>query len=436
VFLIIRALRASVIGLAKLTWWFLKALYNLPRTLPAIWSEIRHGVKRCSVCEADLSGWDVCDICGTDQNSPDIDDRRKRLSEKVTIPAPRLQLKFYDLARRVSLAAASAAILISFLLMSIVNLVMIGELEPLSILATILLGIWVTLLLSAPAVYYMGKRWLLPFSPKLAGAWTVVSLVLLFGVNSSFFGGFWLGTILAILMLTPIALVWFQLSFRLILKNQRQRWEQFFSVSAIDVGYSGRPGASLSIAGLDKTNVSIGQQGEQLTADSVRGSIEKKSILFNSLVHPNYKFLGDLDHALLLGSSLLLIDTKRWRAGRYSGSQGNVLRDGEVFDGGNISLGKWVQIMRDDMGSKVSVEGYVVMTNPASIVGGDGRLGSDVSLVTLEHFQELIEEKSASNTSLPPARAIEFLSTLVSDSGGGFEARYFSLSDLDEAILG
>lgn len=431
---VFRTFRAALIGIFRLTWWFLKAVYHLPRTLRMVWFEARYGVQRCVVCEADLAGTRVCEVCATDQQSDEVGSRRTRFEDVVTAPPPPLPFKFYDLARRISLASSSFAIFIAFLLMSVSVIYAFIARGAVSGFSAIPTAILTSLALSAPALYFMSNRWALPFDLKRAGIWAAVSCFLVFGFFRDFFASTWIGISLLVLMLATLVLVGFQVLFPFFLRRQRQRWEQFFSASSIDIGFSGRPGSSLSLSGLDEYKISIGQQGEQLTAEKSRGSLDKKSILFNSLIHPEHQNLGDLDHALLVGDKLILVDTKRWRADSYSTSQGNVLRDGEPFDGGNISLGKWIEILGNDLRDLVTIEGYVVMTNPSSILSGDGQLSSNVHLTTLKDFQELLQNIAESNEVLPPTVAIQFLTSLLSEDGVGIGKRQMILTELDLAM--
>jgi len=236
--------------------------------------------------------------------------------------------------------------------------------------------------MTAPAVFFMNRRWTLPFDLRSAAVWILVSLFFLLGVMRAFYTSNWVFTILLVTMLLTILLVIFQLVFPFLIRGQRVRWEEFYSASMVEPGYVGQPGSALTIASLDAEKVSSGQHGEQVTAQASRGSLEKKTLLFNSLVHPQHPELGDLDHALLIGNTLVVIDSKRWRSGLYTNSMGNVLRDGEPFMGGTISLGHWVDLMASELDVS-RVLGFVVMTNPSSIIGGSGKLSDNVQLITL-----------------------------------------------------
>jgi hypothetical protein len=254
------------------------------------------------------------------------------------------------------------------------------------------------------------------------------------GTTSSFFFGSWLGFLISGAMLILISLVWFQLSYPLFLKKQLQRWQEFYAASTLDVGFSGRPGSALSLASLDPNRTETGQLGEQVTAEATRGSLEKKSILFNSLVHPGHMGLGDLDHALVVGDTVMLIDSKRWRAGSYSQSQGNVLRDGEPFEGGNISLGKWVQLVYRDLAPEIKIQGYVVLTNPSSFVSGPGIISESIELISLSNFQDLIQATANENETLPSAEVIQYFSSMVTEKSVGAVKAEMTLSDLDIAL--
>lgn len=96
----------------------------------------------------------------------------------------------------------------------------------------------------------------------------------------------------------------------------------------------GKPGASVEDSGLDASRVAVGAEGERRTARHLEkllgfeGLRILHSMRFNPLEHTN----GDIDHVLVYGRNIILVDSKVWTPGEYSFStdENDQISDDEV----------------------------------------------------------------------------------------------------------
>ena len=87
----------------------------------------------------------------------------------------------------------------------------------------------------------------------------------------------------------------------------------------------GTPGASLAKATtMAHDAVQAGLQGERTTA-TILNAIDADVHVFHSLRVPGFAS-GDVDHAVVTGNKLVLIDSKQWKAGFYWSLGGRVFR--------------------------------------------------------------------------------------------------------------
>lgn len=98
----------------------------------------------------------------------------------------------------------------------------------------------------------------------------------------------------------------------------------------------GEPGSSLSESGLDAGRVEAGLSGEKRTAEHLwkltgfDGLRIFHSMRFNPLEHTK----GDIDHVLMYGQNIILLDSKVWTPGTYSfdtDDSGRIVDDEKVL---------------------------------------------------------------------------------------------------------
>ncbi|PRX45973.1 nuclease-like protein [Prauserella shujinwangii] len=104
------------------------------------------------------------------------------------------------------------------------------------------------------------------------------------------------------------------------------------------------------------------QVGERLTADLLSRYLTRLpgARVFHGLAWPDSVF-ADIDHAVLCGRRLVLIESKLWLPGHYTlDADGGLLRDGRRFRGGGTRLADGVEAYRRLL-PEVEVRGALVL---------------------------------------------------------------------------
>lgn len=429
-----------------MAWKLLGLFARLPKLVKMAWLEtVLDTPVRCEVCQSDITGQTQCATCGFSPDHHSVANHKSELKPFLKSKGSLLPLRVFDLARRISIGTAGVSIAVSLLFYSglyvygLVFYAVAGRIGEYFALYNPIWWLVTALFVTLPSLVALANRWLLITWPQFLFLWSAFSLFFAFVLHTI------LGTgsvspmmiavnVVAVLIAMNVVANLVVGLFSLQMRQQRALWDEYFVASSVKRGFSGRPGASLELANLDDGLVLQGQLGEQITANRLRGSMESKSILFNSIVDPDLK-IGDLDHALLIGDQLLLIDSKRWRPGNYSVSQGNILRDGEPFLEGNPSLQSWVVHYRAKFPQLVSVTGLIVLTNPGSVIQGKGELSSDVRLASLRELQQIMDFKRATNEETPDPKVVQYFMSLVSDPAAEGATERLELSDYDQTLL-
>lgn len=105
---------------------------------------------------------------------------------------------------------------------------------------------------------------------------------------------------------------------------------------------------------------------------------------------------GDTDHILLVGSEVILIDTKRWKSKKnYSvGDDGQALRTNKSFPGGNLHMRQAIHMWLDYLDEDASVTGIVCINAEDTVVFRNRNWYTHpYRLVELARFEELLNEK-------------------------------------------
>lgn len=178
----------------------------------------------------------------------------------------------------------------------------------------------------------------------------------------------------------------------------------------------GRPGSSLDQADLSSANIQRGQTGEQIFSAAIAGLTGKfdLTLMFNSLRVPGMSN-ADMDHVLVTGDSIMIIDAKNWGAGDYEVVQGNVWKDGQPFDGGSVNIEAFRAALQDHLRHKISVEARVVMIQENSKVNGETRLSEKATLTTLGKFLDDYTQMPKEAEVMPSASLVSALLDLSSD---------------------
>lgn len=158
-------------------------------------------------------------------------------------------------------------------------------------------------------------------------------------------------------------------------------------------------------------------KSEWMTLDLLSGYLGQipAARIFHGLAWPGSS-RAEVDHAVLCGRKLLLIESKLWPAGHYtSDGNGGLLRDGESFDGGSLRLSRTVAAYQMLL-PKVQVEGIVLVHTtepglvtcrvddsvPLEVVSPEtfvchigGRLAEEPAVVERDVFLTLLDQVKA-----------------------------------------
>lgn len=183
--------------------------------------------------------------------------------------------------------------------------------------------------------------------------------------------------------------------------------------------YFGSSGASLTWQafspdykekdGMDQMLARVGLEGERDTTSFLKRWMRDKpnAVLVDSVhirgwgkedIDPETGFIdgGDTDHILLIGSEVILIDTKRWKSKRnYSvGDRGEALRSNKPFPGGNIHMNKAVYMWLNYLDEDASITGMVcINAEEVTVFRNRNWYTNNYRLVELDRFEELLNEK-------------------------------------------
>lgn len=125
----------------------------------------------------------------------------------------------------------------------------------------------------------------------------------------------------------------------------------------------GSPGGGLrSVDTYGKKVAAIGSYGERVTATLLEDGLADipEARIFHQLRFPGSEN-ADVDHAVVIGDTVILVDAKVWKPGVYTWSRyGSVLRDGQEFPGGDNHMAAAVAGYEDLMPSSTRVVALLV----------------------------------------------------------------------------
>lgn len=105
---------------------------------------------------------------------------------------------------------------------------------------------------------------------------------------------------------------------------------------------------------------------------------------------------GDTDHVLIIGTEVILIDTKRWKSKRnYTvADDGRVLRTAKPFPGGNVHMREAIHMWLDYLHEDASLTGLVfINAEETQVFRNRNWYTQAYRLVELDRFLELLNEK-------------------------------------------
>lgn len=139
--------------------------------------------------------------------------------------------------------------------------------------------------------------------------------------------------------------------------------EDLLPKEALAARVHGEPGRDLSVARFGE-NAKLGVEGEKRTARLIEESVLPGlpgARLINGLRWPGTEH-ADIDHAVIVGNRIALIDSKMWADGNYWWDNKQLFRDGTNLDA--FKLGAAVSALRSAYPTCV-IEGWVVIHSPS-----------------------------------------------------------------------
>lgn len=148
----------------------------------------------------------------------------------------------------------------------------------------------------------------------------------------------------------------------------------------------GTAGGSLNSAGFDERATQAGIDGERRVG-AILDKLAKSHpgvYVFHAVKLPGH--YGDLDHVVLVGSTVIVIDTKNWKSNaRYTlRDDDTVYRDGRDFPGGKVKVQQYVDQIRGYTGMKTV--GFLAIANRSARIDPDSR--SDWDFVNLDGLEK------------------------------------------------
>lgn len=182
----------------------------------------------------------------------------------------------------------------------------------------------------------------------------------------------------------------------------------------------GVPGASLNSAGFNAGAVAAGIQGEEAVAavlDKFARTVQG-FYAFHSVKLPGK--IADIDHMVVYGRNILVIDAKNWAAGKnyHLNSAGlTVTRDGRSFHGGDIQLFKYIAQMKGRF-HDYTVGGILCVAKNNVIVSSDSSWFNFATLEGLERLLENFVEDKGVQLDVPVKILAKFTSLVMNPMSG------------------
>lgn len=190
-----------------------------------------------------------------------------------------------------------------------------------------------------------------------------------------------------------------------------QKGRRYFGSSGASLTHQvSNPDWRASHEGLKPELAKVGLDGERSTTRILKKWIEDKpnAVLIDSchirgwgkeeVIDEELGLVdgGDTDHVLIIGSEVILIDTKRWKSKRnYTvGDKGQVLRSGKEFGGGQVHMRQAIHMWLDYLHEDAALTGIVFINSEDTVVFRNRNWYTQpYRLVELERFEELLKEK-------------------------------------------
>lgn len=159
----------------------------------------------------------------------------------------------------------------------------------------------------------------------------------------------------------------------------------------------------------------VGARGEAAVGAALQKVVDAYPFVrvFHGLNFTPDKAGADVDHAVLIGRNLFLIDAKNWRYADYTWSRdGRVLRDLGEFDGGNVHMDNALKLWSQYLGGSVKgMEARIALAKPDTSHRGsyslaNGRSPRGVELTTLTPLVQELMNVAASTEPVVDRRLV------------------------------
>lgn len=194
------------------------------------------------------------------------------------------------------------------------------------------------------------------------------------------------------------------------IEEQLKKGRRYFGSSGASMTYQFSSPEYDNVEGLKKEVAKEMLEGERDTTTFLKKWIKDKPnvVMIESVSVPDwdkeqelneeYGIIDtpDTDHVLLIGSEVLLIDTKRWKKKKtYSVSdEGTALMTNKQFPGGEILMKESIYSWLDYLDEDASITGIVcINTEEATVIRNKNWYTEPFRLVELDRFEELLDEK-------------------------------------------
>lgn len=195
--------------------------------------------------------------------------------------------------------------------------------------------------------------------------------------------------------------------------------QAIFEMLKKDRRYFGSSGAGLTHVasnpdyklpeGFERGSAKIGLEGERETSLFLKKWMKDKpnAVLIDSVHIRGYGQEevdeetgliegGDTDHILIIGSEVILIDTKRWKkkSNYQVADDGSVLRANKAFPGGSVSATAAMHMWLDYLDSDAKVTTFVCINSPeVTVFRNKNWYVQQYRLVEIERFKEILDAK-------------------------------------------
>lgn len=161
--------------------------------------------------------------------------------------------------------------------------------------------------------------------------------------------------------------------------------------------------------GFDKSSAKIGLEAERETTEILKTWMKDKpnAVLVDSVhvrgwgkeeIDEETGLIegGDTDHIMIIGSEVILIDTKRWRkkSNYQVDDDGSILRTKKPFPGGKVKMEKAMYMWLDYLDADARITPIIFINSPeTSVFRNRNWYTHKFRIVEFDRFQEMLDSK-------------------------------------------